>query len=80
MKKVTAYNRIRKAMRDNERSLLADIRLANKSGRGWHSDIYGLSLRQHHALDRLKAKGKVRYRKWTRAQKSYDKSGYWVRL
>lgn len=47
MKKVTAYNRIRKAMRDNERSLLADIRLANKSGRGWHSDIYGLSMGQN---------------------------------
>ena len=79
MKKVTAYNRIRKAMRDNERSLLADIKRDNKQGSGWHTGIYGMSLRQHHALDRLIAKGKVRYRKWTRAQKSYDKSGYWVR-
>ena len=65
-KKMNVNDRIRKAMRDNERKVLARVREENRRGnvyREWTISTWGW----HNALKRLEAKGLIRYthaRKW----------------
>ena len=71
-KKLNAYERIQQAMKDNEKSLLAHIQACNKNEHGYVPFLPGRAWSG--ALDRLKDKGKVKYRK----SRIYSKCGYWV--
>lgn len=58
-KKMNAYQKIRKAMRDNERSILAIVRKYTAKGEGW--DSFLCSHATFGAIQRLKDKKLIRY-------------------
>jgi len=57
---MTTYQKIRKAMLDNERRVLKLIRSYNKAGRSF-GYMYPTSKATRNAADRLIAKGKIYY-------------------
>jgi hypothetical protein len=72
MKKLTADQRIKKAMRARENWVLREARKANRSGLGWNPETWMWSVPLFHALDRLREAGRIKFyrRRWVR--------GYWI--
>lgn len=58
-RQMNAYQKIRKAMRDNERSILAIVRKYTAKGEGWDAFLCGHAT--FGAIERLKTKGLIRY-------------------
>jgi hypothetical protein len=58
---VNAYQRIQKAMKDRDRTLLVQIRLRTMAGNAFWN--VGLDIRTLHSLERLQAAGKIKYSK-----------------
>jgi len=58
---MNAYQRIQKAMKDRDRSLLVQIRLRTMAGNVFWN--VALDSRTMHSLDRLVAAGKIKYSK-----------------
>lgn len=72
---MNAYQKIQDGMKSREREVLKHIKMLNKKGEGFRPMI--LSMRWHHAMDRLKEKGMVKYHR-SRKLSTYSASGYWV--
>lgn len=73
MKKSNAYTKIHKAMIANERTVLAHIRKMNKNLGGYDPIISSHSW--YNALDRLVAKGRIKFHR-----SSGKRTGYWIVL
>lgn len=74
---MNASQRIKKAMRDNERRMLYHIRTANKDGNGFRMDGLWQSV-MYEALRRLQAKGDVIHRHYDSRSRVWYRHGYWL--
>lgn len=68
---MNAYQKIKQAMKANEREVLKRIRATNKQGEPWSYVVLGPSW--HSALDRLIASGKVSF------QEKNGRRGYFAK-
>lgn len=76
-KKPNAYARIQAGKREREKTMLWCIKHDNKNGKGF--DATGLmSSASRNAMDRLEAKGRIKYRKFDSWGKNGRKRGYWI--
>lgn len=70
---MSAYKKIRAAMRQREREVLSAIRRAAKSGERWRPAVL-CSLVWYNAIERLEQRGRIRYVRTRR--RFYAGSGY----
>lgn len=73
-RKLKANQRIKAAMRQNERELLTSIKRYNRNGQAWSNGVayFTMSTAWWNALKRLEAKGLVEYKKFKYCR------GYWA--
>lgn len=60
---MNAYQKIQQAQKEMERFVLSVVREANKEGRLWNYRVPSIPLMN--AIDRLEARGQIKYRKRT---------------
>lgn len=74
--KPNTHDIIKYHMREREKEVLRHVRALNRRGEGYRPEMPGMSW--WNAIDRLKEKGKIRYRRSSMIH-TYGRSGYWIR-